>query len=93
MNATKIVQCDYMVSDCEWSAATGVLHLEVNYRFPKNLTIHSERTGKSIQFMPVPYGHKLFDEDQWDGEMQVYIPVNPDQCEKVSHLVAYPYQG
>lgn len=43
-------------------------------KYPPEITVRGKK--KSVRFVPVPYGHSLFDEDGWDGEQSVYIPTS-----------------
>ena len=40
--------------------------------FPKEILVVSHHTNRMLTFRPVGPGHRLFDEDGWDGEQQVY---------------------
>lgn len=40
--------------------------------FPETITVLSHHTGQELVFRPVRHGHALWDDDQWDGEQQVY---------------------
>lgn len=44
-------------------------------RFPSQFFVRSHHTGKDVRFTTVGPEDKLFDQDQWDGEMQIYRPV------------------
>lgn len=35
----------------------------------------SHITGKTVEFIRMPYEHPLHDQDGWDGEIAAYIPV------------------
>ena len=48
-----------------------------------------EGVYNSVKFVPVPEGHRLFDPDQWDGEMMVYIPEPGSRCGWVRSLTIY----
>jgi hypothetical protein len=54
---------------------------------PSQLMIKSHHTGMSVRFVPVGPEDKLFDQDQWDGEMMVYRPVG--NVPNVDHLVIF----
>ena len=54
---------------------------------PRALVV--EGVYNSVKFVPVPEGHRLFDPDQWDGEMMVYIPEPGSRCGWVRSLTIY----
>ncbi len=56
--------------------------------FPLYVNIHSEKTGRTVQFYPVGPNDSLYSEDQWDGEQQIYRPYVVD-LETVDHLVIH----
>jgi len=49
--------------------------------------VHSEKTGKDVRFVVVGEHDVLFDQDQWDGEQQIYRPMG--HVPTVDHLVIY----
>ena len=49
--------------------------------------VKSHHTGKTVRFTVIDQHDKLFNEDQWDGEMQIYRPVG--NVPNVDHLVLY----
>lgn len=55
--------------------------------FPACVFIHSENTGRTVSFYPVGSNDSLYDEDQWDGEQQIYRP--NVALETVNHLVIH----
>ena len=55
--------------------------------FPQSINIHSEKTGRTVQFYPVGPNDRLYSEDQWDGEQQIYRP--NVALETVDHLVIH----
>lgn len=61
--------------------------------FPLYVNIHSEKTGRTVQFYPVGPNDPLYSEDQWDGEQQIYRPYVVDGprvvLETVDHLVIH----
>lgn len=62
-----------------------------NQSFPASVRIVSDVTGKEIDFTQVSYGHPFYDEDGWDGEQMVYVPVNPAACPKVAKMVLHHF--
>lgn len=61
--------------------------------FPARVNIHSEKTGRTVSFYPVGPNDRLYDEDHWDGEQQIYRPHVVDGprvvLETVDHLVIH----
>jgi len=45
-------------------------------RYPSSFFVRSHFTNKLLEFKTIEEGDPLFDQDQWDGEMQVYRPRN-----------------
>lgn len=73
---------------CEYSADTGKLTLASEYcGMPNSLIIKSHHTGRKILFKRISPDHPLYDQDQWDGEQQIYAPVAMGV--KVKILVIY----
>lgn len=64
-----------------------VLSLKVFSGFPHTLMVKSHHTGKTVRFTVIDQHDKLFNEDQWDGEMQIYRPIG--NVPNVDHLVLY----
>lgn len=58
-----------------------------DWGFPTSVNIHSEKTGRTVQFYPVGPNDRLYSEDQWDGEQQIYRP--NVALETVDHLVIH----
>ena len=76
------------LSKCEFRAHCGKLMLASEYAgMPNAIRIRSHHTGRTVLLRPVEPGDPLFDQDQWDGEQQVYRPVEPTNNAKV--LVIY----
>jgi hypothetical protein len=66
---------------CDFYADTGSMTLSMHHladegvtSFPRNLEIKSTRTGRTMAFKQIDQNHPRFDEDGWDGEMQIYEP-------------------
>lgn len=55
--------------------------------FPNTVYVKSHHTNKQVIFKPIKPYHKDFDEDQWDGEQQIYEPM--DAGVNVKTLVIY----
>lgn len=56
--------------------------------FPREILVHSHHTGRELLFRPIGPGHRLFDEDYWDGEQQIYEH-SDNLVKKVTTLVVY----
>ncbi len=73
---------------CEYDKNRRVLKLASEYfGMPLTFIVRSHHTGKDVRFVPVTPGDPLFDEDQWDGEQQIYRPVNKDKVSGVDYMV------
>jgi hypothetical protein len=73
---------------CEYNKTRKSLTLPSNYYGkPAQFYLVSHHTGKKVLFKPVQPGDRLFCEDQWDGEQQVYRPI--DNLPNVDHMVIY----
>jgi len=73
---------------CEFDKKNLALRLASEYfGMPSRFTVQG--IYNSVTFVPVPEGHRLFDPDQWDGEMMVYIPEPGSKCGWVRSLTIY----
>lgn len=73
---------------CEYDKGRKVLKLSSEYfGMPRTLFVKSHHTGKEVRFVCVGPEDKLFDQDQWDGEMQVYRPLG--NVSGVDHMIIY----
>ena len=73
---------------CEYDKKRKVLKLASEFfGMPLTFVVHSHHTGKEVRFVPVTPADVLFDQDQWDGEQQVYRPVGT--VPGVDHMVIY----
>jgi hypothetical protein len=73
---------------CDFRAHCGKLTLASEYiGMPREFYVLSHHTGRKVLFRTIGPEHPLFDQDQWDGEQQVYEPVDPVNNVKV--LVIY----
>jgi hypothetical protein len=76
------------LTDCQYDKRRGVLKLASNLvGMPRSLFIQSHVTGKVVRFTTVGPEDVLFDQDGWDGEMQIYRPVGGHA--NVDHLCIY----
>ena len=73
---------------CEYDKKRKVLKLASEYfGMPLTFFVESHHTGNKVRFVPVTPADKLFDEDGWDGEQQIYRPVG--NVPGVDHMVIY----
>lgn len=74
---------------CEYNKTGRQLVLNSSFigGMPKEFMVESHHTGKEVRFVVVGPEDRLFDQDQWDGEQQVYRPVG--DVKNVDHLVIY----
>ena len=73
---------------CEYDKKRKVLKLASEYfGMPSEFFVLSHHTGKEVRFTPVGPEDVLFDEDQWDGEQQIYRPVG--HVPNVDYMVIY----
>jgi hypothetical protein len=73
---------------CEYDKARKVLKMASEYiGMPSTFFVKSHYTGKEVRFVPVTPDDKLFDQDQWDGEQQIYRPLG--NVPGVDHMVIY----
>ena len=76
------------LSKCEYDKKRKVLKFASGYfGMPHNFFVRSHITGKEVRFVAVGPEDKLFDQDQWDGEQQIYRPLG--NVPGVDHLVIY----
>lgn len=55
--------------------------------FPRDIIVKSHVTGNEVKFSPVGPGHRLFNDDFWDGEMCIYVA--DVQTPRVDYLYVY----
>lgn len=73
---------------CEYDKGRKVLKLASEYfGMPSTFLVKSHHTGKEVRFVTVGPEDKLYDEDGWDGEQQVYRPLG--NVPGVDHMVIY----
>ena len=76
------------LSFCEYDKSRKVLKMASEYfGMPLTFFVKSHHTGKVVRFVPVTPADKLFDQDQWDGEQQIYRPLG--DVPGVDHMVIY----
>lgn len=76
-------RCDFNRERAELSVYSEIF----SGRFPPEIDVHSHHTDRVVRFRPVQPGHRLFNEDFWDGEQMVYAPCEP--VKNVESLVVY----
>lgn len=54
---------------------------------PLTFGVRSHHTGRIVRFVPVNPADPLYDEDHWDGEQQIYRPV--EKLPNVEYMVIY----
>ena len=57
--------------------------------FPHTVYVKSHFTNKQLTFKPIKETHQDFDQDQWDGEQQIYEPIDAKDNVNVKTLVIY----
>ena len=73
---------------CEYDKTRKVLKLASEYfGMPLTFGVRSHYTGKVVRFVPVNPADPLYDEDHWDGEQQIYRPV--EHVPNVEYMVIY----
>jgi len=73
---------------CEYDKNRKVLMLASEFfGMPREFYVKSHHTGKEVRFVAVRPEDELFDQDQWDGEQQVYRPMG--NIPNVDHMVIY----
>lgn len=73
---------------CEYRKDNKYLALASEYfGMPLTFYVKSHHTGKVVRFVPVNPADPLYDEDHWDGEQQIYRPV--ENVPNVEYMVIY----
>ena len=76
------------LSKCTFNKADRSLTLSSEFvGMPMSLHIESHHTGRVVQFNVVGENDPLFDQDGWDGEMQIYRPARNEAPMHVKYLV------
>ena len=76
------------LSRCEFDKERRVLKLASEFfGMPREFFVRSHHTGKEVRFRVVGPEDVLFDQDQWDGEQQIYRPVG--HVPNVDYMVIY----
>jgi hypothetical protein len=75
---------------CDYDKTNKVLKLTSDHMgMPMTFFVKSHKTGRVVRFVPVTPADKLFDQDQWDGEQQIYRPVGQEMNTNIDHMVIY----
>jgi len=77
--------CDYHVNRKRLTISTKKIIGSII--FPHTVYVKSHYTNKQVAFKPIKETHEDFDQDQWDGEQQIYEPM--DTGVNVKTLVIY----
>ena len=73
---------------CDYDKERKVLKLTSDHiGKPSEFYVKSHHTQKRVLFKPVQPGDVLYDEDHWDGEQQIYRPV--EKLPNVDYMVIY----
>lgn len=59
------------------------------FGMPAEFFVQSNHTGRVLRFVPVAPWHEDFDQDQWDGVQQVYMPAPGEESTNVKTAVIY----
>jgi hypothetical protein len=71
---------------CSWNRQRKELVIASEFcGMPAKVIVRSHHTGKEVLFVPLQPGDPGWDEDGWDGEQQVYKPV--DRLQNVDRLI------
>ena len=75
---------------CEYDKNRKVLKLASEFfGMPSTFFVESHITGRVVRFVQIGPEDKLFDQDQWDGEQQIYRPLGDESITKIDHMVIY----
>lgn len=78
------------LNKCDFDKSSKVLKLASEFfGMPREFFVKSHHTGRVVRFVAVGPEDVLFDQDQWDGEQQIYRPVDGEAVTNVDHLVIY----
>ena len=76
------------LNKCDFDKSRKVLKLASEFfGMPREFFVKSHHTGRVVRFVVVGPEDVLFDQDQWDGEQQIYRPVG--NVPGVDHMVIY----
>ncbi len=76
------------LQNCEYDKNRKVLMMSSEFiGMPREFFVRSHHTGKEVRFTTVGPEDRLFDQDGWDGEMQIYRPVG--NIPGVDHMVIF----
>jgi hypothetical protein len=75
---------------CEYNKNLKILKVSSEIfsgSFPSQFFVRSHHTNKEVMFVPVGPQDRLFDQDGWDGEQQIYRPIG--NVPNVDYMVIY----
>ena len=73
--------CDYRKEQKCLTLASELMGMPLTFK------VRSHHTGRVVRFVPVNPADPLYDEDHWDGEQQIYRPV--EKLPNVEYMVIY----
>ena len=74
----------------EWHKDRKMLTLPSEYfGMPAKFFVKSHHTGRIVLFQPVDENDAMFDQDQWDGEQQIYKPVDSEMATNAKYVTIY----
>ena len=88
MNLQPVAEKMVSTAQCQYDKRRKVLTLATKViGMPLTFHVRSHHTGKIVRFVPVNPADPLYDQDQWDGEMQIYKPIGT--VPGVDHMIIY----
>jgi hypothetical protein len=92
-NTTESEMSDTIITtaECQYKKDTGTLVKPHNERFPTEVFVVSNVTGRTVRFIPIPMSHPMYDEDGWDGEQAVYQPCANEAYTNAKVLVLHHF--
>ena len=74
----------------EWHKDRKMLTIPSEYcGMPAKFFVKSHHTGRIVLFQPVDENDAMFDQDQWDGEQQIYKPVDSEMATNAKYVTIY----
>lgn len=76
------------LKDCGYNAETKSLRISSEFfGMPSKFSVYSHHSGRTVEFIRIYMDDPMFDPDQWDGEQQIYRPVQ--KTKNVEYCVIY----
>ena len=72
---------------CKWQKSLNQISSVWNKGFPASVHVFSQTSGSFREYRPVDFSDPRFDQDQWDGEQQIYRTTEPTK--QAEYLVLY----